>query len=85
MAYAVRGQMYADHGEFDGALADLNEAVHLDPTDSDAYAFRAVVYEVTDRTDRAMADADTALDLDPDHKEAVEVKERIQTALAAME
>ena len=39
MAFALRGQIYSDQGKLDGALADLNEAVHLDPTSADAYVF----------------------------------------------
>ena len=49
----------------DAALADLTEAIRLNPNDANAYNLRGVVYLEKRDTERAIADYTEAIRLDP--------------------
>ncbi|MHB8974423.1 MAG: protein kinase domain-containing protein [Pirellulaceae bacterium] len=69
----TRGWAYFDNLDFKKALADLDEAIRLDPTSSDIYAYRTVVYvsayiqqrDNNGSLDKALADSNEAIRLDP--------------------
>lgn len=61
-----RARAYNDKGEYDLALADLNEAIRLDPTNGNAFGNRGNTYNYLEKTDEAIADYAAALRLAPD-------------------
>ncbi len=64
-AFAVRGTIYKELGNFDKALSDLNRAIELNPNYSDAYNDRGTVYQEQKNYAQALADYDKAVALDP--------------------
>jgi tetratricopeptide (TPR) repeat protein len=64
-AYCNRGEGLTERLEFDRALADLDEAIRIDPAYACSYANRGRVYAGRGDTDRAMTDYDEAIRLDP--------------------
>jgi tetratricopeptide (TPR) repeat protein len=63
-AYDRRAAARCDKRDYQGALADSNEAIRLAP-DAQHYETRAAVYEKMSRIDNAIADYAKAIDLDP--------------------
>jgi tetratricopeptide (TPR) repeat protein len=61
--YRLRGQNYGRKGRYDRALADLNEALRLDPDDDVALHERGWAYYKKEEYDRALADLTRALAL----------------------
>ena len=53
-------------GEYDKAIADYTEAIHLDPTDAQAYNNRGIAYVDKSDLDNAIADHTTAIRLGPE-------------------
>jgi lipoprotein NlpI len=64
-AYYFRGVEYRDKGDLDRALADLNQAIRLDPKFALAYNNRGLAWEDKGELDRALADYNEAIRLDP--------------------
>jgi lipoprotein NlpI len=64
-AYYYRGVEYRDKGDLDRAIADLNQAIRLDPKFALAYSNRGLAWEDKGEFDRAIADYDEAIRLDP--------------------
>jgi tetratricopeptide (TPR) repeat protein len=60
-----RGNIYIRKGEYEKALADLNEAVRLNPKYVYGYKSRAFLYDRTGEKDRAAADRAKVKELDP--------------------
>jgi tetratricopeptide (TPR) repeat protein len=54
-----------DKDEYDKAIADLNEAIRLDPKNPLAYGFRAEVWASKKDFDKSIADCSEAIRLDP--------------------
>ncbi|MCK9688722.1 tetratricopeptide repeat protein [Scleromatobacter humisilvae] len=57
---------HADHGQVAAALADLDRALQLDPTQGIGYFRRATIYQEQRQYDRAEKDFDRALQFAPD-------------------
>jgi tetratricopeptide (TPR) repeat protein len=66
-AYNDRGNAYYNKGEYDRAIADLNEAIRLDPNFVWAYNNRGNAYYNKGDIDRAIADYSEAMRLDPNY------------------
>jgi len=64
-AYTNRGSVYDYKKDFDHAIADLTEAIRLDPAAVVAYQDRAASWRNMGRFDRAIDDLDQAVRLDP--------------------
>jgi tetratricopeptide (TPR) repeat protein len=64
-AYTNRGARYRERGDNDRAIADLSQAVALDPKLAMAYNDRGIAYAVKGDNDRAIADLNQAIALDP--------------------
>ncbi|MGO9468581.1 MAG: tetratricopeptide repeat protein [Isosphaeraceae bacterium] len=64
-AYLMRGLARFEKTDCDHALADLNEALRLDPKNVAALITRAVLGLTKNRSDQALADANQAVELDP--------------------
>ena len=72
---ARRGAASLSRGDLDGALADLDRACTLEPTNADFLVTRADIHLARKHRDKSLADLDAALLLDPAHDQA-----RIQRA-----
>jgi tetratricopeptide (TPR) repeat protein len=81
-AYNNRGNAYNQKGEYDRAIADLDQAIRLDPKLTGAYANRGVAYEAKNDPDHAIADYDQALTLNPSLARARQSLQRVQALLA---
>ena len=79
-AYEGRGRIALRHGDNGRAIADFNEAIHLNPNRASLYRDRAQAYRNNGELELAIADYDEAIALDP--KPAVPYYER-GLALAA--
>jgi len=64
-AYHNRSVAYNRKGEYDRAIADLDEAIRLDPKFALAYNNRGVAYKNKGELDRAITDFDEAIRLNP--------------------
>lgn len=65
-AYADRGRYYYEEaGRFDAALADLDEAIAINPGVAPVWLDRGIVLAELGRNDAALACFDRALELDP--------------------
>jgi len=63
-AYNNRGSGYFAKGDYNRAIADLSEAIRLDPKDVTAYNRRGLAYDNKGNADRAIADYSEAIRLD---------------------
>jgi len=61
------GSSIARKGQYDLALADLNEVIRLNPKDATAWNNRGFVYNNMGNYDGALADLDEAIRLNPNH------------------
>ena len=64
-AYWGRGSVFAELGQFEKALKDLNQCIKLDPGISDAFYNRAFVYMATDESQKALNDLNMYILLNP--------------------
>ena len=67
---ARRGAASAARHDYESALADLNQAIELDPTQAALFTQRAGILLPMKRADNAMADLDQALTLDATQADA---------------
>lgn len=70
IAYINRGTLRLDNGDVDGAMADYNQAIAIDPKHANAYNGRGNAYQDKGDVDRAMADYNQAVAIDPKHANA---------------
>ena len=63
-AHGNRAIGFSATGNYDAALAELNEAVALDPKQPNTYFMRAAAYEAKKDHDKAIVDLDEAVRLD---------------------
>jgi tetratricopeptide (TPR) repeat protein len=70
LAYRNRGNDYAAKGDLDKAIADLNEAIRLDPNDADARYDRGLTLGEKSEWDKAIADYGEAIRLKHDFADA---------------
>ena len=68
---------YWNQGQTERAIADLDEAIRLDPRDAEAYLSRGSLYEELGNAAAARADYQSALKIVPDHPEAREALARV--------
>src|SRR5439155_12696455 len=57
--------------ESDKAIADCNQAIRLEPNDTNAFFNRGYAYKAKGRYDRAIEDYDRAIRLNPNHADAI--------------
>jgi tetratricopeptide (TPR) repeat protein len=69
-AYIYRSAAFSDKGDYEHAVADVNEAVKLDPNFSLAYHLRGYLYNKKGDDDRAIADLAEAVTLAPKYAPA---------------
>src|SRR6516165_1783137 len=66
IAHHERALSYKSKGDFDRAIADLSEAIRLDPKYAEAYYLRGVTYRNKGDSDHAIADFSEAIRLAPE-------------------
>jgi tetratricopeptide (TPR) repeat protein len=71
LAFYIRGNDWAERGEFDRALVDYDAALRMDPLFIEAFVNRGVVWARKGDLDRAIADYDAALRLNPRDGKAI--------------
>jgi tetratricopeptide (TPR) repeat protein len=69
-AFTNRGDMYANQGQYDLAIAEYNRAVELNPGYAEAFNNRGGMYANKRQYDLAFADFNRALELNPSYAEA---------------
>ena len=67
LARNSRGVAYIETGNYDGAIADLSEAIRLDAKNARAYNNRGWAHNEKKNYQRALADLDEAIRLDPNY------------------
>src|SRR5271156_5738244 len=68
--YNNRGSAYVDKGDYDRAIQDFNETIHLDPNNERAYYGRGSAYKKKGDYDRAIQDFSQAIHLNPNFARA---------------
>lgn|SRR5262249_14464224 len=69
-AFNNRGVAYRYKGDKDRALADINQAIQLDPNAANHYNNRGIIYRMNGEYDRAISDYDEAIWLKNDYPAA---------------
>jgi tetratricopeptide (TPR) repeat protein len=67
--HGVRAAAYANLGQYDEAIADYDEAIHLTPNAAPLYVYRGMVFASKGDFASALADANAAITLDPKNEE----------------
>jgi Flp pilus assembly protein TadD len=62
---------YIANKKFDEAIADLKQAIKINPKSSEAYDGLGVAYTQTGKTDEALSSLNTALILNPNNTNAL--------------
>ena len=70
LAYNNRGGAYMEYGEYEHALDDFNQAIHLNPKYKDAFFNRGLLYTDTSQFEKAIANYDAIIALDSKHIES---------------
>jgi tetratricopeptide (TPR) repeat protein len=78
--YALRGRARLSRGEPKAAIADLDEAIRLAPTQADYYLARARAYAADQRPKDALADLDRSVTLDPKDADALLARAQLRLA-----
>jgi tetratricopeptide (TPR) repeat protein len=68
--FYARGLAHDALGNYDGAIADFDKALELDPQRAAIYASRGNAYKAKNDYERALASFDRAIQLEPDRKRA---------------
>ena len=68
------GLLHDNKGDYDRAIADLEQAIRLDPKDTEAYIRRGNAYNHKGDYDRAIADLEHAVRLDPKDPKAYVIR-----------
>ena len=71
LAFCVRGNDWAERGEFDLAIADYDAAISINPLFTEALVNRGVAWARKGDLDRAIADYDAALRISPRDAKAI--------------
>jgi tetratricopeptide (TPR) repeat protein len=79
LAFYYRGRAYwkTQLKDLDGALADFNISINLDPKNVEGYDYRADAWKAKGNNDRALADYEMAIRLDPTYASAYYSRGRI--------
>ncbi len=65
LAYSNRGRAYVEKADYDHAIADLDEALRIDPKPSTPYYNRALAHQNKNDDDAAIADLTKFIELQP--------------------
>jgi tetratricopeptide (TPR) repeat protein len=66
----ARARCYINQAKSALAMSDLNEAIKLDGSDSEAYRLRGIIHKVAHEYDKSLSDYEKAIALDPKNADA---------------
>src|SRR5580704_17342128 len=72
--YVSRGVVYKNKRGLDRAIADFDQAIRLDPKNTDAYTLRGMAWQTKGDLDRAIVDYDQTIRIDPKNTGAYTVR-----------
>jgi peptidyl-prolyl cis-trans isomerase A (cyclophilin A) len=84
-AYRKRGVEYYEKGQYELAMADLNEGIRCTPDEADLYYHRGRCHRKEGRLDEAMADFETSLRLNRSRMMAATYQDALDATRAAMD
>jgi tetratricopeptide (TPR) repeat protein len=70
-AYQNRANIRMDRGDYDGALADMSDAIRLMPRSARLYFNRALLWQLKKDKEKAFTDINKALEIDPKETHAL--------------
>jgi len=79
IAFHNRGIAKQNSKFYNEALIDFNKTIRLNPSYSRAYESRAVLYYKMRDLEKAMNDCEKILELDPNNKNAIQLKEKLES------
>ena len=82
-SYREQGIVAYRNGDLNGAIADFDQAIQLDPKDPEAYNCRGEAYRDKGDYDRAIADFDHALEIEPAMRAAANNKAKVLEKLGS--
>ncbi len=62
--YSNRGESYRALGQYEHAIDDFDQAIHLSPKDPEVYVRRGMTYQESGNLEKALADFNKAIELD---------------------
>jgi tetratricopeptide (TPR) repeat protein len=74
LAYSDRGKAYVDKGDYDRAIADLGEAIKINPKEPVPYYNRALAHQNKGEDDAAIADVSRSIELQPNDADAYKLR-----------
>ena len=83
VAYAHRGQAFANKADYEHAITDFSQAIRLKPGVSGYYVMRAEAAERSGRLDVARGDFKQAVFLEPTNQDALSGLRRVETRSSA--
>ncbi|WP_375470930.1 tetratricopeptide repeat protein [uncultured Nostoc sp.] len=66
LSYSIRGMIYMQMKDYQGALVDINNAIQLQPDEADNYSLRGTIHEQVEDYQAALTDYNQAIKIDPD-------------------
>jgi hypothetical protein len=83
-AYYKRGQLYAQHGDFNRAAKDFDEAIRLEPRDAEALNNRCWARAMIGELRPALKDCDAALEIRPRYVDALDSRGLVNLKLGQL-
>jgi tetratricopeptide (TPR) repeat protein len=71
-AYVSMFEVCYQLGEWDRALAYINDAIRINPNDANSYNSRAAIFSILNRLDDAIKDLEKSVNLDPNNIQTLE-------------
>lgn len=78
--FTARGSLHVSLKEYDAGIADLTQAVTLNPRFADGYKYRAQAYGKTKQYELAIADYDQVLQISPIDRQAMNARTNARDA-----
>ena len=80
--YKLRGHVKSKLGDYQGAIADYNKAIELDPKDATTYKLRGHEKSKLGDYQGEIADYNKAIELDPKDAEAYKLRGLVKSKLS---
>ena len=70
--------------DFDDAITDATRLLAVDPKNAKALLRRGTCYEHVEKHKKCIADMEAVLSIDPSHKQAKDIKNRVQKVMKSL-